>query len=158
VSSRWLVWRFGFQLHVENNIDTQICVTDGTPWKGALGRSRNRSTSEFLGTMMSGWSEVHDGIGSGYVCCCCAVYQRLSPQRGQQNLHRRSVLPLVVYGYELWFLISGEGHKLQVYGNTFDRIIYGFSDWFILGLFNDTVRSRRSEDVATWWRFISLVS
>jgi hypothetical protein len=87
---------------------------------------------KYLGTALTDQNCMHEEIksriNSGSVCCH-SVQSLLSSHLLSNNLkvkiHKTIILPVVLYGCEIWSLTSREEHRLRVFENRVLRRIFG---------------------------------
>jgi hypothetical protein len=87
---------------------------------------------KYLGTKLTNQNDIHDEIKSrlnSRNACNYSVQNLLSSRLISKNLkieiYKTLILPVVLYGCEIWSLTLGEEHRLRVSENRVLRRIFG---------------------------------
>jgi hypothetical protein len=90
------------------------------------------STFKYLGTTLTSQSDIRDEIksrlNSGNACYYSVqnlLSSRLLSKTLNIKIHKTVILPVVLYGCEIWSLTSREEHRLRVFENRVLRRIFG---------------------------------
>jgi hypothetical protein len=83
--------------------------------------------------------EIKSRLNSGNACYHSVqslLSSLLLPRNVKVKIHKTTILPVVLYGFETWSLILREEHRLRVFENRVLRRIFG----------------RRRDEVTGEWR------
>ena len=87
---------------------------------------------KYLGTTLTNRNsiqkEINSGLKSGNACCYSVqniLSSSLLPKNIKMKIHRTIILPVVLYGCEIWSLAVREERKLRVCENRILRRIFG---------------------------------
>jgi sorting nexin-29 len=87
---------------------------------------------KYLGTTLTDQNDIYDEIKSRlnsgnayYYSVQYLLSSRLISKNLNIKIHKTVILPVVLYGCEIWFLTLGEEHRLRVFENRVLRKIFG---------------------------------
>ena len=74
---------------------------------------------KYFGTIVTNQNsipeEIKSRLRSGNACCHCHLSSRLLSKNLKIKIYRTIILPIILYGCEIWSLILREERKLRVY-------------------------------------------
>jgi hypothetical protein len=87
---------------------------------------------KYLGTTLTNQNDIRDEIknrlNSGNACYYSVqnlLFSRLISKNLKIKIYKTVILPVVLYGCEIWYLTLGEEHRLRVFENRVLRKIFG---------------------------------
>jgi hypothetical protein len=86
----------------------------------------------FLLILVMGY-EVKRRLNSDNACYQILLSSSLLSKKVKNKICKTIILPVVLYGYETWFLTLREEHKLGVFENRVRRRIFGPKRYKVMG-------------------------